>query len=141
MRAYALMLIVFIFTASLSFVNTMGLVTGGIGEVGIGESGQSPEEYVGARVIEIGNLSDTASSTTVDTQETFSWYNAVYKIVIIGIPTVVKMFFDSTVGLPFMLMAIGVPVELAVFISLFAWVIYIIGMIQWITNRSFKQHD
>ena len=137
MRAYALMLLVFIFTASLSFVTNLDIVDGGVSEVGIG--GETTEDYVNARVIEMGTLSGTGVEDPTTPDPDFSWYNAFYKMIVVGIPMVVEIFFDSTFGLPFMLMAVGVPTAMAGFISIIAWVIYVVGIAQWMMGKSFKE--
>lgn len=139
MKAYALMLVVFMFTASLSFVSNLDLLSGT--SISTDINGQSTQEYVDARIITIGNLSDAGTANPVESDPDFSWYNAAYQLVFVGIPLIVNILLDSTILLPFMLMAVGVPTDLAIFISLFAWIIYFFGMVQWITNRSLKQHE
>lgn len=137
MRAYNLALIVFIFSMSLAFISGLGIVDGGIETLYIGSL--TPEEFVYDNQNEFSGIA--TDTPTVDNQATFSWYNAVYKSVVLGIPFVVKVFLYATFGLPVLLDVIGIPGTLAALLGVLGWLIYLMGIVQWVTNRGFKQND
>lgn len=141
MRAYSLALVIFIFMLSLSFVSTtiMADYKTGVDIGGMGHTGQTPEEWYMSNADEIEEIGNSATDEATTGDADFSWYNNIYKPVALGMPMVLGVFYDCTFGLKAMLISIKVPDSLALILSIIAWFIYIIGLIQWITNRGFKQ--
>jgi hypothetical protein len=141
MRVYDLMLVVFLFTLSLSIVynieTTYGLYGGGVSMDSIG--GVTSKEYLSTEITGVTTLSEEATKQGI-LEQTFGWFGNFWRMVIGGIKTVIRVFWDCTLGLPNLLESIGVPSILAIPLGIAANLIYLIGMLQWMMGKSFKEH-
>lgn len=141
MRAYDMVLFVFCFMLAASLFNqisgSMGFGTT-IASGTININGQNTSSYVDNLV----DTSNTVSNTSaIDTSSSFNWFGAVYQFVFIGIPMVVNVLFQTTVGIPFLLNDLGVPTPLTVILSTACYFIYFLGIMQWWTGKSMRDAE
>lgn len=139
MRAYALVLIVFIFSLSLSMVKNLDITGTGVGEMYI--DGVTTSTYAYNNANSMGTIAGIGQQAAGDTTSVWNTLNQFYRIIVIGIPFTVQLFYDCTFGLPAMLTIIGMPAIVSWPLSILAWVIYLFGLVQWITGKSFREHE
>ena len=86
-----------------------------------------------------GNISTSATSSAVDSQATFSWFNAFWNGAILVIPTVANILFQSTIGVYFMMQELGFPNTIAAMLSLLVYFVYTIGVFQLWLNKNLER--
>jgi hypothetical protein len=138
MRAYDIAIFSFMFMLSLSLFTQLGITSDTIGGLGMGSTGLSAEDYTSQQT---ADLNSTLVGDTVDPANVFNWFGAVYKFVFLGIPMVIKILLDSTILIPVMLHLVGVPDILNGILTSAVWLIYCIGILQWVTGKSMREQQ
>lgn len=139
MRIYDVVLFVFIFNLSLGIVANLGTVGAGASSSYV--AGSTSESYINSQANSIASIGEAPTAQAVNTQNTFSWFNAAYQFVMLGISKIISIFWDSTIGIYWMLTGtLHVPIVLALPLSLLVYFIYTLGLLQLFTQRSFKEY-
>lgn len=142
MRMYQLALFTFIFVLSLSIVSETEIFTPyGVGITNIQIHNQNAVDFSSGFVGTSGNVISAAQSGSVDTEQTFSWFNAVYQFVFIGIPKFIEIIFYTTLGIPILMQSLFMPQGLAWILSGGIWFIYASGIIQFMIDRDMRRYE
>jgi hypothetical protein len=139
MRVYDIALFIFIFQISLGIVKNIGITSAGLSGVGI--SGQSAEAYALQQTSQVKGLSEQGQSEGINLQAIFSWFNAAFKFVVNGIPMVINFIWDMFAGIYVILTALQAPVWFALSMQALVYLIYTVGLLQYVIGRSFREYE
>lgn len=139
MRIFDIAMLVFMFNLALSVVNGLGITT--IGLSGNALNGNEPNSWVSQEMSNIGTIAATPTSKGIDIQALFNYLGAFYQLALLAIPRLVIIFFNSTIGVGFLLMALGVPPVLAIPLWAAVEFIYFIGFYQMFAKSSFGEYS
>jgi hypothetical protein len=142
MRIYQITLFAFLFVLSLSIISETGIFTPyGIGISSMNINNKNAVDFSSGYVDTSGNVVSSATEGSVDTQQTFSWFNAVYQFVFVGIPKFIGIIFYTTLGIPILLQGLGMPSGMAWLLSGAIWFIYAVGILQFIMDRDVSKYQ
>jgi len=119
MKLYKIAMFVFSFNASLALLNSLNLFD-------VQMAGQLAN-------ISAQNITEQVLQSAGPTLLGFNPF-AVFGIF-------VNVIYNSTVGLPGLLMNLGVPTEVATIVGAFVNLLYAVAVIEFIAGRSFKMMD
>ena len=141
MRIYDIVLFVFLFSLALSVVKDLNLF-GNVENVGVNSpyvNGQYQYVWTQEELKNVGRISNATSEVNI--QAVFSWLNAFYQFALLAIPRIVIIFFNATIGVYWLIQAIGIPEPFALTLATAIYFIYIIGMYQMFSSKSFREYS
>jgi hypothetical protein len=142
MRMYQLALFTFLFVLSLSIVSESGMFSNyGVGIKSVQIHNQDAVDFSSGFVQESGKVVTTTGESGVSSDPNFSWYNAIYQFIFVGIPKFIEIIFYTTIGIPILLQGLFIPSGLAWLISGAVWFIYTAGMLQFYMDRDVKKYE
>ncbi len=139
MRFISIFIFIIIFNMSLSMISSMGIYNFSYSELGMGQNLQSSGSYFNSSLNSFNNTIKTVAPDSGGVGTGFSYLNAVYNLVVIGLPMMLKAFLDATILFPVMMANIGMPIQLNGILTSMVWMIEAIGFWQLVTGRSFKE--
>lgn len=140
MRIYDLMLFTFIFTVALSMISVLDIVPY-TSPAALDINGQTTTDYGYSYSSAAEGVVNQPSSQIPVIGELLSFLNIVYQFVVLGIPKLMLMLAYVTIGIPFMLIDLGIPSSISWLISGIVYLIYGVGILQYAIGRNLADSE
>lgn len=139
-RVWDISLFLFIFNLSLGFVSGLGILNG-FNYSGVEYGGVSADVFANNSLNDLGMSVNKINPETGSLPAGFSYLNAAYQFIIVGIPTLFSIIINVIAGIYLIMTTIGVPAGFAFMIQTIVWIIELIGLWQLFTGRSFREQQ